>query len=103
MLLLEIENKVHVFDRHIIHVPSFDLDVHYESYSCFGKQLRFTEESVMLNFANDFVSGLPDLKVFGMRMIFCPQAALGVYIYSATKERDIWQLPSNGSWHIPET
>lgn len=101
-LLQSSNNTIKVFDRHNIYVPSFDKDVYYESYACFGKNLRFTEEEIFVEFAGDLAKSAPPLNVFGVRLVFFPQATLGIYTYSASYEDGRWRLPEKGEWHVPQ-
>ena len=91
-------NLITVFDRHKITVPSFDTNAQIESYSAFAKQFRFTEEEVFLDFAKGFVKNAPAIDVFGLRLIFFPQALKGIYVYTATLEAGTWVLPDKGGW-----
>lgn len=91
-------NLITVFDRHKITVPLFDTHAQLESYVAFAKQLRFTEEEVFLDFAKNFVKNTPAIDVFGLTLIFFPQAKKGIYVYTATLETGIWILPDKGHW-----
>ena len=97
-LLEASKNMVTVFDDQRITVPLFDTNVFFESYSAFANQFRSTNEDVFISLAKGLIENLPPIKVFGLSMIFFPQAVRGIYIYDGWVENGEWHLPDKGEW-----